>query len=1192
MKQKLLNKLWLRVWMLVAIMTTALAGTASAETKTFDFKFETIGTTGWGNSYAAHSYAYDEGTVKFTAASKQTGTITVMPVSKGQPVEFIMEDGYTISAAEFVCQQWGSKAQTITLHYSTDGGSTYTSTDITSSNFTISSDALPSGTNAVKITFSSQSNQVGIKNLTLTYATSGGTVDPSVATSVTIDDSGITNTDVYAGTEAGSLAATVVDEDNNAVSGATVTWSGNNDAVATIDASTGAVTLVAAGKVKFTASYAGVENEYKASSATYEMTVTDTTPFTGGDVVFESSVLSSDTETSLTKSVVTISGSKLGSSYYQAYKGADFTISTTFGNITQIVFECTSSNPASGFDDAEGFVLDGDNGVWTGEAKEVTLTASNKQVRMTKITVTVEAETPKVLSSIALSGNYPTTFHVGDAFSSEGIVVTATYESGKTADVTASAEFTGYDMATAGAQTVTVSYSEGEVTATATYTITVNAPATLTGITLSGTYPTEFEQGDAFSSEGIVVTANYDDNTTADVTAEATFSGYDMATIGEQTVTVTYGGQTASYSITVVEKSGTLTKPYTVAEAIAATPTSGTSANVYIHGYVSAFYSSTITGDETYHRYYISDDGTTSNQLMVFNGKKRSDTAFSADDDIRVGDVVTIYGGLTTYNSTKEVAKDNYIVSHKLVAPTFSPSAGAVASGTTVEISDLHTDATIYYTTDGTEPTESSTEYTGAITITAEQTIKAIAVKSGYTTSDVAEAAYTINLTPEITVTAANPVNVIADGGSGELTLTYTNFTVDDEGDFAVQFYDENDDEISDPNWIGVAVEDADPSGYKVSYVVLANNGDARTAYFKVWALVGSTPIYSNKVTVTQAAPVEYVALVAQYDGKFYAVDGSTFSSGTYGAAEVDAVNGKVITNATDDITFELTTSGETQTIQNMGTSKYIGYGTSGTDLKQQDDAYYWTIDATNASWNNGASTLRSIVYRDGYGFKAYATSNIGGSGYASSYTSAYTFADGYTRDVTAGSYGTICLPYNVEAEDFSGVKFYSISGKKMDGTTLEYVTLQEETSLVGGAAYIFKANEEATKLVAAYSGTEETVPFDASLSGTGLTGTYSKQYIPVGKYVLKGGTIYYVDQADYVYSGANKAYIDLKDVPEVGASAVKGICLFGEDFDIETGIKSVDGSQEFNETYNLSGQRIQKAQRGVNIVNGKKVLY
>ena len=162
--------------------------------------------------------------------------------------------------------------------------------------------------------------------------------------------------------------------------------------------------------------------------------------------------------------------------------------------------------------------------------------------------ITLEMATPQVLSSIALSGEYPTTFHQGDAFSHEGMIVTATYKSGKTADVTESATFSGYNMNATGEQTVTVSYTQNEVTETATYDIIVNAPATLESIVLSGDYPTEFEQGDEFSSEGIVVTAHWSDETTSNVTEVATFEGYDMSTLGKQTVTVSYGGKTATSS--------------------------------------------------------------------------------------------------------------------------------------------------------------------------------------------------------------------------------------------------------------------------------------------------------------------------------------------------------------------------------------------------------------------------------------------------------------------------------------------------------------------------------------------------------------------------------------------------------------------------------------------------------------------
>lgn len=80
------------------------------------------------------------------------------------------------------------------------------------------------------------------------------------------------------------------------------------------------------------------------------------------------------------------------------------------------------------------------------------------------------------LDSIAISGTYPTSFTQGDAFSHDGMTITATYENDSQSDVTASATFSGYDMSTPGDQTVTVTYGEEQVTKTATYGITVNAP--------------------------------------------------------------------------------------------------------------------------------------------------------------------------------------------------------------------------------------------------------------------------------------------------------------------------------------------------------------------------------------------------------------------------------------------------------------------------------------------------------------------------------------------------------------------------------------------------------------------------------------------------------------------------------------------------------------------------------------------
>jgi len=78
--------------------------------------------------------------------------------------------------------------------------------------------------------------------------------------------------------------------------------------------------------------------------------------------------------------------------------------------------------------------------------------------------------------------------------------------------------------------------------------------------------------------------------------------------------------------------------------------------------------------------------------------------------------------------------------------PTFTPAAGAVTAGTTVEIEAEGADM-ILYTTDGSTPSYANSvgeEYTSAITIDAAMTIKAIAVDGGGNESEIATAAYTI----------------------------------------------------------------------------------------------------------------------------------------------------------------------------------------------------------------------------------------------------------------------------------------------------------------------------------------------------------------------------------------------------------------------------------------------------------------
>lgn len=334
------------------------------------------------------------------------------------------------------------------------------------------------------------------------------------------------------------------------------------------------------------------------------------------------------------------------------------------------------------------------------------------------------------------------------------------------------------------------------------------------------------------------------------------------AALGITTITATFPGnethKPASATLTVNVTGGTVTTPYTVAEAIAATPASGTTDNVYIKGIVSQFYNTSIVGDGSNYRYYISDDGTKTTQLLVYKGKGLNNTAFANADDLQIGDEVVICGGLTTYNNAPEVASGNYIVSlvRKPAAPTFSPAAGTYTSTQYVTISAAE-GAAIYYTTDGTDPTTESTQYSGPIAVNESMTIKAIAVKDSQI-SDVATAVYDIDLSPVITV--ASPIELDGNTPSKNITISYNNFTPESD-DFGVVYCDENGDELSGGyDWIEKITQwiDETPNTATMIFMFDPNTGSApRTAYMKIYAMNGNDRVYSELITITQEVYVE-----------------------------------------------------------------------------------------------------------------------------------------------------------------------------------------------------------------------------------------------------------------------------------------------------------------------------------------------
>lgn len=112
----------------------------------------------------------------------------------------------------------------------------------------------------------------------------------------------------------------------------------------------------------------------------------------------------------------------------------------------------------------------------------------------------------------------------------------------------------------------------------------VEPEATLSSISVSAQSETVVKGKTYTPSASVKVTATYSDKSTKDVTSSAKFSTVDTQTLGEKTVTVTYDGKTATYTVSVVEAAITMngTEYATIKEALAAIPTENDTATYTI----------------------------------------------------------------------------------------------------------------------------------------------------------------------------------------------------------------------------------------------------------------------------------------------------------------------------------------------------------------------------------------------------------------------------------------------------------------------------------------------------------------------------------------------------------------------------------------------------------------------------------
>ena len=126
---------------------------------------------------------------------------------------------------------------------------------------------------------------------------------------------------------------------------------------------------------------------------------------------------------------------------------------------------------------------------------------------------------------------------------------------------------------------------------------------------------------------------------------------------------------------------GTAADPFNVAGAVKYIEDGGSESELkYVKGKVvsiekfDASYGSMV--------YYISDDGTSTNQFKVYNGYAGPNrTKFSGEDALKQGDEVVICGNLVVYSGTKEFQTGNYIVSLNGEGGTTTPDTPTTGKG-------------------------------------------------------------------------------------------------------------------------------------------------------------------------------------------------------------------------------------------------------------------------------------------------------------------------------------------------------------------------------------------------------------------------------------------------------------------------------------------------------------------------------
>ena len=928
------------------------------------------------------------------------------------------------------------------------------------------------------------------------------------ATTTTINATGITNTDVYTSTAAGSLAATV-SADGAAISGASVTWSGNNDAVATINASTGAVTLVSAGTVTFTANYAGVSGEYQASSATYVMTVTDSSPterFVFSELGYENedaitSVEGTDVTLTFAAGTNTQNSPKYYSNGYgvRMYNGNTLTIAST-KKIAQIEFTFDGNYNTLALATGQAGTLSGavnSMRTWTGSATSVIFTTSATN-RIKTIKVTFESE--NLLDPELSYSTTEYTVEAGVAFTTPTLTnphgLTVTYSSSNT-DIATVDENTGAVTigSTPGTVTITASFAGNDTYSygSASYTITINAVlaniAALTALTDDDDYQVHLTNA--------LVTYIHGNNAYLEDASGAVLL-YDCAeglAVGDKingTADVTYTVYHNLPEVTAI----TLHEDYTKTSGNTVTPTEVTIAELnenftsYISRYVKIV-EATVTSAFANRSAEIKQ-GEASIDLRDQNS--------TATLTATVDNIVTVTAHPAIYNTTKQIAV--YEQSQIVVKPIEKIDPTILVEDASIEFGSSYT-----IDTDLIEG--------GDVTATSGTT--AVATVNGLVITPIAVGSTVI------TVTTAE--NNRYNAGSETFTLTVTQPAGQKTAPTAttgeVMFYE--------------TFTDCASTGGNDNDFATASNTEITTA---------------NDFTDNDGW-----SFTKGYPAKECVKFGGSKASGSASSPNITVESGKTYTltfkaapwNSESDKVIWLSVTGGTINNENSVTTAAMNTGVW--------NEFSYQIVATSTSMTLGFSCSANRFFLDEVKIEAPASA-----------------APTESYKIPSSGLGTYCSQYPIDLDELpDGVKAYGVASQSETSVTLTELT----GKIKGGIGFIIEGegNTNLTFTFADSSNEPESL----------LEGTLAPTYLPAGTaWGLKNGK--FQPNLDGTLP-AHKAYLPAETST---GGAVKELIIVFNDADGITTTRTITDAATI---YDLTGRRLQSTQKGVNIVNGKKIL-